>query len=76
MFGSDTSIKLNFDDIKELQQHPLASNLMIEFHALISQLTGNDKEYFENWKEQVDLSSISEDKLKELEETYLKSKVE
>jgi hypothetical protein len=32
---------------------------MIEFHALISQLTGNDKEYFENWKEQVDLSSIS-----------------
>ena len=49
---------------------------MIEFHALISQLTGNDKEYFENWKEQVDLSSISEDKLKELEETYLQSKVE
>ena len=76
MFGSDTSIKLHFDDIEELQQHPLASNLMIEFHALISQLTGNDKEYFENWKEQVDLSSISEDKLKELEETYLQSKVE
>ena len=49
---------------------------MIEFHALISQLTGNEKETFENWKEQVDLSSIGEDKLKELEETYLKSKVE
>ena len=40
MFGSDTSVKLHYDDIEELQQHPLASNLMIEFHSLISELTG------------------------------------
>jgi hypothetical protein len=40
MFGSDTSIKLEYDDVEELQQHPLASNLLIEFHALISQLSG------------------------------------
>ena len=51
MFGSDTSINLQFDDIEELQQHPLASNLMIEFHALIDQLTGHEQEYYENWKE-------------------------
>lgn len=75
MFGSDTSVKLHYDDIEELQQHPLASNLMIEFHSLISQLTGKEKEYFENWKEQVDLSSISEENLKKLKEgTYLKSR--
>lgn len=40
MFGSESSVKLQFDDLEELQQHPLASNLMIEFHALIAQLTG------------------------------------
>ena len=51
MFGSDTSINLQFDDIEELQSHPLASNLMIEFHALIDQLTGHEQEYYENWKE-------------------------
>ena len=76
MFGSDTSVKLHYDDIEELQQHPLASNLMIEFHSLISQLTEKEKEYYENWKEHVFLSSISEENLKKLEETYLKSRVE
>jgi len=39
-------------------------------------LTGNDKEYYENWKEHFDLSSISEKNLKNLEETFLKSRVE
>ena len=78
MFGSDTSIKLQYDDIEELQQHPLASNLLIEFHALVSQLSGHDKEYFENWKEEVDLSSIDPAKLKAYEErgTYYKRQVD
>ena len=49
---------------------------MIEFHTLISQLTEKEREYYENWKEHVDLSSISEENLKKLEETYLKSRVE
>ena len=36
IFGSETSVKLQFDDLEELQQHPLASNLLIEFNSLIS----------------------------------------
>ena len=58
MFGSETSIKLQYDDVEELQQHSLASNLMIEFHTLISQFSGQEKEYFENWKELFDLSTL------------------
>jgi len=49
---------------------------MIEFHSLISLLTSNDKEYYENWKEHLDLLSISKKKLINLEETFLKSRVE